>query len=182
MISESTIDGCKRKEQVAYSECYKKTAPYVYSIISQYIKNKDFIKDAMQETYAQVFLSIDKYEKSRGSFKSWLSTIAVRQSINVLRKHISTLDLSPLNENQNIYQPVSDDIYSLDADNFNELIADMPTGYRTSILLFYLEGFTHKEIASKLDISINTSKSQLHRGLAWLKKNVSQHLKEYTHG
>ena len=42
-----------------------------------------------------------------------------------------------------------------------KVIQELPTGYRTVFNLYVIEGYKHREIAEKLDISINTSKSQL---------------------
>jgi RNA polymerase sigma-70 factor (ECF subfamily) len=49
----------------------------------------------------------------------------------------------------------------LSANEILGLLDQLPTGYRTVFNLYVLEGFKHKEIAELLDISINTSKSQL---------------------
>jgi RNA polymerase sigma-70 factor (ECF subfamily) len=61
------------------------------------------------------------------------------------------------------------DIRSVQPDGFQQLgnadiirmIEQLPDGYRTVFNLFIIEGYSHKEIASMLGISENTSKSQL---------------------
>jgi len=47
-----------------------------------------------------------------------------------------------------------------EADIMN-LLDRMPPGYRTVFNLYVVEGYKHREIAELLEISINTSKSQL---------------------
>ncbi|HWC78116.1 MAG TPA: RNA polymerase sigma factor, partial [Blastocatellia bacterium] len=42
-------------------------------------------------------------------------------------------------------------------------ISELPPGYRTVFVLHDVEGYEHEEIASTLEISIGTSKSQLHK-------------------
>jgi RNA polymerase sigma-70 factor (ECF subfamily) len=51
----------------------------------------------------------------------------------------------------------------LEAKDIMELINKLPMGYRTVFNLYAIEGYSHKEIAEKLEISVNTSKSQLSR-------------------
>ena len=46
----------------------------------------------------------------------------------------------------------------------------LPEGYRTILNLYAIEGWSHKEIAESLSISIGTSKSQLNRARAYLRK------------
>ena len=49
----------------------------------------------------------------------------------------------------------------LDMEVLNEIVQNLPDGYRIIFLMYVIEGFSHKEIANKLDISVSTSKSQL---------------------
>ena len=57
----------------------------------------------------------------------------------------------------------------LEADDLMKLVEALPVGYKTIFNLYAIEGYTHKEIAKMLDISINTSKSQLSRARTLLK-------------
>ena len=53
-------------------------------------------------------------------------------------------------------------------------IQKLPTGYRTVINLFIIEGYSHKEIAELLGVSESTSKTQLHKGRHMLQKMLSR--------
>ena len=182
MVPVHIIEGCKRTEQDSFRDCYNICAPYVYSIVKQYISDQTWRKDAMQETFAHVFSSIGTYNNKLGKFNSWLSTIAVRQSINVLRKNKHLNYIVPIDDEYDLPDVILPKINKLNTEAFHKLIYQMPIGYKTVFLLYFMEGFTHGEISSILDISTNTSKSQLNRGLAWLHKNVGHKLKEYIHG
>ena len=52
----------------------------------------------------------------------------------------------------------------------------MPAGYRAVFNMYVLDGMSHKQIASELGITENTSASQLARAKAWLKNEEKQHL------
>jgi len=60
----------------------------------------------------------------------------------------------------------------------------MPDGYRIVFNMFLIEGFSHKEIAEHLEITEETSRSQLSRAKGWMRKKIneqqleSQELKE----
>ncbi len=58
------------------------------------------------------------------------------------------------------------------------MIQELPNGYRTVFNLNVIEGYTHKEIAEMLDISDNTSKSQLVRARRILQKKVQSQITE----
>lgn len=65
------------------------------------------------------------------------------------------------------YSQLSD---HLEEEDLMKMINRLPAGYRTVFNLYAIEGFSHKEIAEQLDISENTSKSQLSRARAHLQK------------
>jgi RNA polymerase sigma-70 factor (ECF subfamily) len=54
------------------------------------------------------------------------------------------------------------------------LIQELPTGYRIVFNMYVVEGYSHQEIAEVLEISVNTSKSQLFKAKAMLRKQVKQ--------
>jgi RNA polymerase sigma-70 factor (ECF subfamily) len=58
----------------------------------------------------------------------------------------------------------------LEVEDLEKMIDRLPMGYKTVFNLYAIEGFSHKEIAQKLGISENTSKSQLSRARAHLQK------------
>jgi len=77
-------------------------------------------------------------------------------------------------------------IHKINTDSFFDIIKELPLGYRTILNLYYLEDYTHKEIAEKLKISIGTSKSQLSKSKKYLRnillKRMSQDEIEYYVG
>lgn len=60
------------------------------------------------------------------------------------------------------------------ADELMELVAELPTGFRTVFNLFVVEGYNHKEIGEMLGITESTSRSQLTRAKKWLQKRISE--------
>jgi RNA polymerase sigma-70 factor (ECF subfamily) len=57
----------------------------------------------------------------------------------------------------------------------NQAIADLPSGYRTALVLFDLEGYEHHEIADVMKCSVGSSKSQLHKARTKLRKLLRLH-------
>ena len=97
----------------------------------------------------------------------------------------TALDSIRRNKNSNLNVDLSEVDYMLGGENnilgnlnaqeILQLIKTIPVGYRTVFNLYAIEGYTHKEIAVKLEISENTSKSQYSRAKAFLRKLVEQY-------
>jgi RNA polymerase sigma-70 factor (ECF subfamily) len=112
----------------------------------------------MIEGFYKVLSNIDKF-KGDGSFEGWIRRIMVNQSLMLLRKNNNfklTVEISNVTISA---QPVVE--HNLAAQDILGLLNTLPTGYRTVFNLYVIEGYKHREIAEILEISINTSKSQL---------------------
>jgi len=182
LVSIEIINKCKRNEQQAFKLCYKACAPYVYAIVKNYISEGER-KDAMQEVFAQVFSSINSYNPDRGQFKSWLGQVTVYQCIGILRKREKLNLFVPFDAS---HEKVSDEeeklLTQMSSKDLNDFLHKMPKGYKTIFLLNVIDGYSHKEIATMLNITAETSRSQLSRAIGWIRKNLLEETKNLVYG
>jgi RNA polymerase sigma-70 factor (ECF subfamily) len=118
-----------------------------------------------------------KYKK-QGSLKTWASKIIANEALRFLRKQQELME-------QAIDQtdvPEEDDppIEDIPPEVIQEMIRQLPTGYRTVFNLYVFEDKTHEEIARLLGISINTSSSQLCRAKNLLAKMIKANSKKIS--
>lgn len=71
-------------------------------------------------------------------------------------------------------EPSMDQFSQLEAEDIYRFITELPTGYRTVFNLSVVEGYSHQEIAESLKITESTSRSQLFKAKALLKKLLTQ--------
>ena len=71
-------------------------------------------------------------------------------------------------------QPFTDEVTNLEEEDLLQLLNHIPMGCQTIFNLFVIEGYNHKEIASMLNISEGTSKSQLNVAKTKLKELVNR--------
>nr|MDQ3395907.1 RNA polymerase sigma factor [Bacteroidota bacterium] len=120
------------------------------------------------EGFMKVFDKIDQY-KMQGGFEGWVRKIMVNECLGYIRK------------NKNMYLEVDLEVAdrepdykllhnALEEQDLLAMIEKLPSGYKTIFNLYAIEGFSHKEIADMLQISENTSKSQLSRARLHLQK------------
>ena len=153
------IQKLKNQDQVAQKVLYDKYAPLFYSICLRYVKNEVDAEDILIESFCKIFEKIDQF-KDKGSFEGWMKRIVINQSLMHIRKH-SNLNLHV--ELEKAYQVKTNPeiIENINYKEILKLIQELPMGYRTVFNLYVIEGYKHKEVAEILNISINTSKSQL---------------------
>ncbi len=158
---------------------YNKYAPTLLGICSRYSKSKAEAEDVLHEGFIKIYNNIHKFE-GRGSFEGWLKRIMVNTSINNYKasiKHYFHEDIdNNLITNDLAEEPIllSDGIGK---DKLLSLIQELPNGYKLVFNMYVIDGLSHSEIATELNISINTSKTQLFKARRSLRDSITELLK-----
>lgn len=158
MTETALIQGCKSRDRAAQKELYQRYAPRFFGICIRYVGDKMQAEDLMVTALYKIFNHIDGYE-SRGSFEGWMKRIVVNECLMHLRKAKKFADTVEVREDD-AYTEIETDAM-LEMQDLKDMVNALPVGYRTVFNLYVIEGYKHREIAEMLDISINTSKSQL---------------------
>jgi RNA polymerase sigma-70 factor (ECF subfamily) len=79
-----------------------------------------------------------------------------------------------VNEVPNISSNAHSPLDEMSAKELMSLLETLPDGYRVVFNMFAIEGYSHKEIADKLDITESTSKSQFLRARTYIKKCLEE--------
>ena len=149
------------------------------AVCLRYTKNHDQAKDILQDGFIKVFRSLEKFNRD-GSFEGWIRRIMVNTAIDYFRRTKNSYLL--LGEERSIEDFGDQDAEDVLEDVEQEEEADLKPAdvinamqkltpaYRTVFNLYVFEEMTHKEIAGSLGISIGTSKSNLAKAKANLKK------------
>jgi RNA polymerase sigma-70 factor (ECF subfamily) len=173
VIRFKIIQKCKAGKRSAYKELYDVCVPYVYSIVSRYISNTEDRKDLIQEIFAKVFTKIESYDENKGQFKSWIRKIAVNECLMFIRSK-SKMSIHVINENYDITDTTFNRLENLTREDILNMLDKMPKRYKLVFMAYIIDGFSHKEIADKLKITKDTSRSQLTRAKRWIIKNISK--------
>ena len=170
MINIQLIQACKKQQRDAQRQVYELLARKLYYTCSRYLKKEEEIEEAMADAFYIIFTKIDQL-KEELAFEGWAKKIAVNQCLMQLKKNV----------NFNLYledvaiknQPLTDEMCELEEEDLLNLLNYLPDGCKTVFSLFVIEGFSHKDIAEKLQISEGTSKSQLNVAKTKLKDLVN---------
>jgi len=138
-------------------------------VCRQYIKDLHFAEDVMVSGFVKVFNHLSSYE-FKGSFEGWVRKIMIRESISYLRKRQFVVYDDAVVEVNGQVSNTNEGL--LDAEYVQQLIDELPEGYKTVFLLYAIEGYGHREIAELLEISEGTSKSQLFKAKKMLQENL----------
>ena len=167
-----------KNKRRAQQQLYDKYAPKMVSICRYYIKDIHQAEEIMLEGFFKVFTKLSTY-KNEGSFEGWIKRIMIRDCISFLRKKSKLVYIDDMNYYEEIVEePVETQIAIEKIQNY---INNLPEACKVIFNLYVIEDYKHSEIAELLNISEGTSKSQLFRARAALKKMLKTNQKVY-HG
>lgn len=156
---------------------YKYFAPRMYGICLRFAGNEMEADDILQEGFIKVLTKIKNF-RNEGSLEGWIRRTIINTAINYYRKNQRNSRFNDI-EGMEIPESNVENIFDkFSKEELVHLIHELPNGYRTVFNLNVIEGYTHKEIGKMLDISDNTSKSQLTRAKNILQKRILAMVKE----
>ncbi|MCB9257033.1 MAG: sigma-70 family RNA polymerase sigma factor [Chitinophagales bacterium] len=167
---EEIIKSCQRFEEQGQEKLYHLFSKTLFGICLRYGRDYNEAEDMLQEAFIKIFRKIDKYDFS-GSFPAWLSRLVSNNCIDMLRKKSNLYTITE----EKAYAIPSSMLSAMDKlneENLLEIIQALPIGYRTVFNMYVIEGYSHKEIADRLEINEGTSKSQLNRARNLLQKKI----------
>jgi RNA polymerase sigma-70 factor (ECF subfamily) len=184
MTEEAILQGCLKNNAAAQKALYLKYSAKMLVVCYRYGHNRHHAEDMLQEVFIKIFSQIHTFE-NRGALEGWIRRIIVHTCINHLKKNKrfnESVDIIHANSIQVREESIPSIIQ---AKEVVECIRMLPIGYRTVLNLYAIEGFSHKEIASMLDVEESTSRSQYTRAKSMLediliKKNIIYKPKEHV--
>ncbi|MEN3323863.1 RNA polymerase sigma factor [Mariniflexile soesokkakense] len=171
MSLDQLIESCKINDTKAQSELYKLFSSKLFSVCLKYSRNYAEAEDNLQDAFLTIFKKIEQY-KNKGSFEGWLKRVTINTVLQQYRKE-KVFDIINENVIDDVEIEVDEDVISIDY--LLRIIQELPDRYRLVFNLYVLDGYSHKDIASMLDINIGTSKSNLARARQILKQTIEDH-------
>lgn len=168
------IDGCLQGNVLLQDKLFKMFYSFVMSICSRYGSSTEESKEMLNDTFYTVFKHISKYDPQY-PFEPWLRKVCVNTCLKYKRKYLKEGDkkatLEVTDELLNREYTALPEVEDL---NYLQLLQHLPEACKIIINLYIIEEYKHHEIAEALNISVGTSKSNLHRAKQLLYKMLEK--------
>lgn len=173
------LRGCARGERKSQEHLYRLMYSYAAGISTRYAHDREETVEIVNDAFLKVFNALPHYDPERHdpvpSFKGYFKKIVIGTAIDHYRiqyKHHLNQSLDTLGPH-----PADERETPLDGLAYDELIAlvqQLSPAYRAVFNLHVIDGYTHEEIADRLDIAVGTSKSNLAKARAHLRALIRQ--------
>lgn len=175
-----------KDNHLIFADIYEEFYPKIHNYLKRLVGEQE-AEGLTQSVFEKISVNLDNF-KGESKLSTWLYRIATNAALDKLKsssfKHSQSGPLAPLPIHMpEVENPVSKNNEKLASpdrkiikDEMNECIRefvdDLPPDYKTIIALKELKGFTNKEIAEILGISLATAKIRLHRARTKLRENL----------
>jgi RNA polymerase sigma-70 factor (ECF subfamily) len=162
----------------AFERVYQAHLPRVHSLVRRMTGGRD-TDEVTQDVFVRVWQKLGTF-RGDSAFSTWLHRLAV--NVVIERFRAETLRRQRIREGDDIFDTIAAPLRSRDVSmDFEAALAKLPDGARQIFVLHDVEGHKHHEIAALLDISVGTSKAQLHRARMMLRRHLGRKDSAYEH-
>ena len=166
------IERCLSGQRDAQKQLYMRFYTYGMGICMRYVNNENEAISCFNDGMMRVFDNLYKFDQNK-DFKPWLKTILIHTNLNYLRSQKNKPQKVELIKG--IHTNGREDILSgLHYQDLLKLVQRLSTNYRLVFNMYVIDGYNHEEIADRLKISVSTSRSNLARAKARLRKLLNQ--------
>lgn len=173
MDEKQLIASCLKGEQTAWKALYDAYSGRMLGLCLRYVADREVARDVLQDGFVKVFASLSKF-RGEGPLGAWIRKIFVNESLEYLRR-TQTLRRETISLDVTAFSPAVEAtaLARLSADDLMAMVQELPPSLRTVFNLLAIEGYSHKEIAAKLQIEESTSRAHYMRARRWLQQKIN---------
>jgi RNA polymerase sigma-70 factor, ECF subfamily len=177
LADEELMERVAGNDANAFEVVLERHSDAAFSLAYRICGRRSLAEDIAQEAFLSVWRSGARYDRARGSVRTWTLGIVHNRAVDALRRSgvherrrasdegiEGTLEAPERTESQALDNAVSHEIRGA--------LGELPTEQRRVIELAYFGGFTHLEIASMLDTPVGTVKGRMRLGLNKLRGHL----------
>ena len=168
----------KSGDQEAFAVLYNQHINTLYNYGIKLCKDKDVVKDALQDLFLELFLNRDKIRISPENLKFYLLLALKRNLIKKLKAGRKVTH--EFNESVDFEPQYSIEFQIIEQEKEKEInrkvsdaIRQLPAKQKEAVYLRYNESLEYGEIAAIMDITVESVRKQVHRALKTVREILS---------
>jgi RNA polymerase sigma factor (sigma-70 family) len=170
---DDALRACAEGDRAALRRLFDREGPRMVGVAQRMLKRRPLAEEAVQDSFVLIWRHAARFDPARGTGLTWIYAILRNRSLSILRDERRTVASA---------QPVADSVADegddpeavmmklSEADALRGCLEQLPAQRRGLVLLAFVQGLTHGEIAGRLGLPIGTVKSWIRRSLLSLRE------------
>lgn len=168
---------CAKGDQQALRMILDQEGGKLLGVAQRMLHRRDLAEEAVQDCMVQIWRKAHQFRAGDGSARGWIFAVLRNRCLNILRDggRLSTLSPADLTDMQDARLHAAGTAVDGLADRvaLKDCLSGLEPATRRAILLAYIGGFSHGEIAAIQSVPLGTCKSWIRRGLDLLRRCLS---------
>lgn len=174
-IVATALGACARGDRDALKTIYDREGPTLLAVANRILRRRDIAEEVVQDAFVQIWRRADSFNPALGSGRAWIFAVVRNRALNRLRddRHVPVedADLERFAERDGEVDDAFERL--VDASALRRCLARLDPTRRRAVLLAYVTGLTHGEIAGRLGAPLGTVKAWIRRSLLSLRECMS---------
>ena len=170
------LKACSLGEEAAFAKLYDATAARLFGLVLRTVRDRAQAEEVTQDAYLDIWRNSARFDPDRGSAMSWLMTIGHRKAVDRVRSAEAARRRDTAYEARDqavpFDQTAEDAHRNLDAQRVQKALETLTPTQRGALELAYFGGYTHREVATMLDLPLGTAKTRIRDGLIRLRDTL----------
>jgi RNA polymerase sigma-70 factor (ECF subfamily) len=168
--SEALLLLCAAGDRAAFRLLYDRHAPRLYAVALRITRHANLAADTVQEAFIQIWQNARLFDKTRGTPEAWMLGLTRYRALDLVRR--AGPSLLPLEDEPDLNAYDALEALETDADGraLRQCLERLEPARRRLVVMAFVEGFSHSELAAQFVIPLGTIKSAIRRSLASLKE------------
>jgi RNA polymerase sigma-70 factor (ECF subfamily) len=178
LADEDLMELVRDGERRAFEVVFDRHAGVAYSLAYRMCGSRGRAEDVVQEAFLSLWRSGARYDRTRGSVRSWILSVVHNRAVDVIRREAGK-DARDVRDEGVAERIPSGEFTDAeverrdDAHRVRSALLELPADQRRVIELAYFGGFTHTQIAEMLRLPAGTVKGRMRLGLSKLRVSLS---------
>lgn len=160
---ETRLQRCAAGERRALRELYEQEAPRLLGVAQRIVGDRALAEDVVHDAFLKIWSGAASFDPARGSARGWMFTVTRHLALNVIRR--TNRDIA-FDEHHEGWADAVDHDGPLQAGRLQACLEQLEPARRECIVLAYVEGYSHGQLAARLDTPLGTIK-------AWIKRSLN---------
>ena len=177
LADEDLMALVRHGEARAFEVIYDRHCDVAFSLAYRICGTRTAAEDVVQESFLSLWRSGARYDRTRGSVRTWVLGIVHNRSIDWLRRSLGNerRHVADQGIEERFEAPEHTDVEVARRDEAREIRAaldELPDEQSRVIELAFYGGYTHSEIAQLLDTPIGTIKGRMRLGMEKMRRSL----------
>lgn len=151
---------------------YDRQATRLFGIANAILRDRDAAADALQDGFLRVFQRAGQFDGERGAAEAWLGGIVRHAALDLARKRGREMPSDDPGLGDAAVAPEAFERLALAGEHrrLQDCLTALDGKHRQGILLAFVEGLSHAQVAARLELPLGTIKAWIRRGLLQLRE------------